>query len=160
MIAARLQIAEGGERSTLADALESAPALPLPVLVNVGVWPDLTTLIERCRRFVAAARDTDALIVTILTRGADTDSLEWQVAAAGVWAFTRHAALSWAKCGMRLNLIGFGVSPPPGADTVAGGRSVTPVRARPAEIEDVVRTVHAVAGWPSMTGQFIRLGGV
>ena len=159
MIAAKLQIAKAGDvPSALACALDAAPSLPLPVLVNLGSWPVVALLIQRCEQFAAEAA-AEALIVTILTPG-EAGTLEWQVAAAGAWAFTLHAALAWAPRGIRVNMIGFCASPPPEMDSLARGRSATPVRARPANVEDVVRTVQAIAGWPSMTGQMIRLGGI
>ncbi len=154
----RLQVAEAGEAgSVLACALQAAPGLTLPVLVNIGVWPDLAALMQRCDQFAASAGG-DALIITALAQSDESGTVEWQVAAAGLWAFTRHAALAWAPRGVRLNVVGCGVGPPPGQDPVARGRSAAPIRAESASVEDVVRTIRFVAGAASMTGQFIRLG--
>ena len=148
-----------GRASALAQALASIPGLPLPVMINVDVWPNLAALIQRCGSFAESAESRDALILTILTAADDTGTLEWQMAAAGAWAFTRHAALAWAPRGVRVNMIGLGASPPPDPDPVARGRGA-PVHARPASVEDAVRTIHAMVAWPSMTGQFVRLGGL
>ncbi len=56
--------------------------------------------------------------------------------------FTRQAALAWAPRRLRLNAIALG----------------TPLRAAPATPADLDRTIRAIAAWPSMTGQIIRLG--
>ncbi len=159
MIATNLQVAGGGEWPALAHALADGPDPTLPVLVNLGVRPGLDALVQRCRRFAESCEGGEGLVVGILTPAADAGTLDDELAAAGAWAFTRHAALAWAPRRIRLNMIGCGIGLPADTDPVALGRSAARLDAEPVGIDDVVRTVRAIAGWPSMTGQFIRLGG-
>ncbi len=78
----------------------------------------------------------------------------------GLWAFTRASALAWAARGIRVNAIGLGPAPagPFEPQDQSGVAAVLNVPAAPATLADIVRTIRAIASWPSMTGQIIRLG--
>ncbi len=150
--------APGDLRRSLYVALHAGPPWPQPVLVNVGLWPVIADVVQRCVDFAAALAPAEpALVVTILTPVEDTpDTLARQMDFAGAWAFTRHAALAWAPRRIRVNAIGLGARPPSLDPTLpprgAGGGMREPA------VEDIVRTIRAIAGFPSMTGQIIRLG--
>ena len=145
---------------TLAQAL-AAPPLPLPTLINTDHHPDAAAIIARCQLFAAGLPPgTEALVLTILYAvPPGLAHLHAHTANGALWAFTRQAALEWAPRRLRVNAIGLGASPfGPFEPQEQSGRAAANIRATPATAEDVVRTVRAVAGWASMTGQIIRLG--
>ena len=134
-------------------AVSDAP--PATLLINLGGDP--TAAIDTAERFAEAARE-DALVVTILYPHAADD---WPAArdAATLWAFTRHAALAWAPRGIRVNAVGLGVSPVLATQpTEASGQPAAPAPAQSATPSDIAATILAMWGFPSMTGQLIRLG--
>ncbi len=136
---------------------DSAPGLRL--LVNTDSDPELSDVAARCRSF-ADASPGEALLITILYAAAPGLAMFSRHAAnAALWAFTRQAALEWAPRRIRVNAIGLGASPadPDGAQEQSG-RAAADMPAEPASAEDIARTIRAMAAWPSMTGQLVRLG--
>jgi hypothetical protein len=134
-------------------ALSDAP--PAALLVNLG--GDATAAIATTERFAELATE-DSLVVSILRSHAPGD---WPAErdAAILWAFTRHAALAWAPRRIRINAVGLGISPvlatqPPEASGQPAGQAP----AQPATPSDIAATILAMWGFPSMTGQLIRLG--
>ena len=94
---------------------------------------------RRCRLFADEVGVGGALVLTILhAPPPGLDHFARHAAHAVLWAFTRRAALEWAPRSIRVNAVG--------------------LQAGPADTEDVVRTIRAVASFASMTGQIIRLG--
>jgi hypothetical protein len=174
MTAIDLQVAgnPGALNTAIGRALSGATDLGLPVLVNIGAWPSVAALVQRCQDFasqnfdgqnfapqdVVEAAGDGALILTILEGAAVSDTLAADMDAAAIWAFTRHNALAWAPRRIRLNVIGLGAGPLAAADPVSRGRNAARIHAQPASIDDVVRTIRFIARAASMTGQFIRLG--
>lgn len=131
--------------------------LAVRLLVNADAVPKMSVVMARCEAFAA---EPDGLIVILLPWAAPgLEAFATHAAVASLWAFTRQAALAWATRGIRVNAIGLGSAPfgPDEAEDQAG-RGATEVMAPPAGIEDIVRTVRAMAELPSMTGQNIRLG--
>lgn len=144
----------------LAAALSQVPAGP-DCLVNADSPADPDRIVARCRSFAEAASRADgALIVTILHDAAPgLAHLATHAANAALWAFTRSAALDWAPKGIRVNAIGLGAAPAGPFEAIEqAGRAAAPVPAQAAMQADIVRTILAIAAWPSMTGQIIRLG--
>lgn len=137
----------------LAAALDGAFAGEdrLRILVNADQEPAAAPIVARCRAFMdGLPHAVEGLIVTIFAASPKgLAHLHAQQAAAGLWAFTQAAALDWAPRRIRVNAIGLGVSP-------VGPFAAT--RAAPASLADIARTVCAIACFPSMTGQIIRLG--
>jgi len=71
-----------------------------------------------------------------------------------IWAYTRHAALAFAPARLRVNaLAACGAPAVPGLDVIPR------TKAAAATAGDLAGAVLAMARWPSMTGQLIRLGG-
>jgi NAD(P)-dependent dehydrogenase (short-subunit alcohol dehydrogenase family) len=138
------------------DALEHllagwSPAVPLLLNTDSG---DASAIIARARQF--ASDNAPGLIVTLLTAPPEgLDHLDHHTANAALWAFTQQAALEWAPRGIRVNAIGLGASP---AIPFAPNETAGPAPAAPATQADIARTIQAIANWPSMTGQLIRLG--
>jgi NAD(P)-dependent dehydrogenase (short-subunit alcohol dehydrogenase family) len=156
-----LQIAGGPGpiADRLAEIFGSASLFTGNMLVNADPVPDTGTIVARCRAFAAAAQ-AEALIVTILpATPAGLADFPAHAAAAALWAFTRQAALEWAPRRIRVNAIGLGTSPAtPFEPAEAAGRAAAAIPAPPASIDDIAATLRAIAAWPSMTGQIIRLG--
>ncbi len=122
----------------LAGLLADSPALSVRTLINADTT-DADDVMLRCRQFAAEAVPGGALVITILhVPPPGLDHFDRHAANAVLWAFTRQSALAWAPRGIRVNAVG--------------------LEAGPASIADVVRTIRAVAGFASMTGQIIRLG--
>ena len=123
----------------LAELLADAPALAVRTLINADAEPDADSVVRRCQQFADEAGAGGALVITILhAPPPGLDHFHRHAARAVLWAFTQQSALTWAPRRIRVNAIGLG----PG----------------PASIEDVARTLHAIATLGSMTGQMIRLG--
>jgi len=129
-----------------------------PATLLINLTGDPADTIAAAEQFAKTAADEDSLVVSILHPHASDD---WPAArdAAIIWAFTRHAALAWAPRRIRVNAIGLGVSPilstqPP----EASGQPAVPAPAAPATPGDIAATIIAMWGFPSMTGQLIRLG--
>ncbi len=130
-----------------------SPATPL--LLNTDIDPGIvsTTIIARSRQF--AAEHAPALIITLLAAPpSGLDHLGHHAANAALWAFTQQAALEWAPRGIRVNAIGLGTSPT--TPFTPTEQAATP--SRPATPEDIAAAIQAIAAWPSMTGQLLRLG--
>jgi NAD(P)-dependent dehydrogenase (short-subunit alcohol dehydrogenase family) len=145
----------------LADML-ATDDIPLALLVNADPAPDCATIVARCHIF-ADRLDGDAggLIVTLLPDA--PPGLAHFAAhreAAALWAFTRQAALEWAPRHIRVNAIGLGTAPfgPFEPEDQAGRAATANIPAKPASTADIARTITAMAHFPSMTGQIIRLG--
>ena len=154
-----LSIAGGSPRQQheLAMALAGLPALDLRILINAGPAPGLPATVQRCRDFAAATQaGEEALIVNILQAAGDADPLPQAMDAAALWAFTRRVALEWAPRGIRVNAIGLDWPPTPPTDLA--DRGLRPDATAPTGVADLVCTIRAIAGLPSMTGQMIRLG--
>ncbi len=100
----------------------------IPLLINADPAAEPAAIIAR---FAAAhPPGTEGLIVTLLPANDP-------VGEAALHAFTRQAALAWAPSRLRVNAIALGHA---------------------ASLADLLATIRAMAGWPSMTGQLIRLG--
>ena len=131
------------------------------LLVSADPVPDAAMVVFRCRAFVAGVpAGCEALVVTIL-HAAQTglDRFGHHAANAALWAFTQQAALEWGARRVRVNAIGLGASPAgPFEATEQSGRTAAAMPAAPASLDDIARTIRAIAAWPSMTGQIIRLG--
>ena len=159
--AARMHVVAGSSPlSTRLDALlAQTPPLSIRTLVNADVAPDVGGVVDRCRMF-ADASPGEALLVTLLHAGpAGLAAFARHAANAALWAFTRQAALEWAPRQVRVNAIGLGASPAgPDEAQEQSGRAAGEMPAEPASVEDIARTIRAIAAWPSMTGQIIRLG--
>jgi NAD(P)-dependent dehydrogenase (short-subunit alcohol dehydrogenase family) len=140
-------------------SLLSEGAYAVPVLVNADPVPDSATIIGRCEEF--AAGTTGAAIVTLLPNAPPgLANFATHREAAILWAFTRQAALDWAARKIRVNAIGLGSAPfGPFEPDDQAGRGAAEIRATTATADDIARTLRAIAGLPSMTGQLIRLGG-
>jgi len=130
-------------------------AAPAALLVNLGL--DAAAAIATTERFAEAACE-NSLVVSILHLHERDD---WPAArdAAILWEYTRYAALAWAPRRIRVNAVGLGVSPvlatqPPEASGQAAGAAP----AQCATPSDIAATILAMWGFPSMTGQLIRLG--
>ncbi len=135
--------------------------LPHPTLINTDPHPDSAAIIARCQHFTAGLPPaTEALVITFLYAAPPgLAHLHAHTANAALWAFTRQAALEWAPRRIRVNAIGLGATPfGPFEPQEQSGRAAANIHATPATAEDVVRTVSAIAGWASMTGQIVRLG--
>ena len=86
---------------------------------------------------------------------------DWPAArdAAILWEFTRFAALAWAPRRIRVNAVGLGVSPVLASQPPEGsGQAAGSAPAQTATPSDIAATILAMWGFPSMTGQLIRLG--
>jgi NAD(P)-dependent dehydrogenase (short-subunit alcohol dehydrogenase family) len=113
---------------TLARALDD---VGIPLLINADPAAEPAAIIARSSTFAAAhPPGTEGLIVTLLPANDP-------VGEAALHAFTRQAALAWAPSRLRVNAIALGHA---------------------ASLADLLATIRAMAGWPSMTGQLIRLG--
>ncbi len=150
-----------GEPDPALENLLSREIFAQKLLVNADPRPDSATIIARCEMFADEAPPGGALIVTMLPSpppGLEDFALHQAVAT--LWAFTRQAALEWAPRGIRVNAIGLGVAPF-GIDEAddQAGRGAAMVLAKPATLADIAGTIRAMAGFASMTGQIIRLGG-
>ncbi len=156
------QVAGGpGGMATRLSARLAAGGAPLHCLVNADAAPDAACVVARCQDFAAARpRDQPSLIVTLLHAAPEgLAHLAAHAAQAALWAFTRQAALDWASRGIRVNAIGLGTSPAgPFEPTEQAGRSACAMPEAAATLDDIVRTLRAIAAWPSMTGQIVRLG--
>ena len=153
----------GDEPSGLAARLSIAlgEGWELPALVNADLPPDATTIAARCTAFAGALpAATEGLIITLLHAAPPgLGAFQAHAANAALWAFTRLAALEWAPRRIRVNAIGLGANPAGPFDAIEqSGRAASPTQAAPAGVHDIVRTIRAIAAWPSMTGQIIRLG--
>ena len=124
-----------------------------------GIGADAVAV--RCTAFAdAVPAGTEALIVVIL-RAAPPGlrCFDGHATNAALWAFTQQAALAWAPRRIRVNAIGLGASPAgPFEAQEQAGRAAAAIPAVAAAADDIVRTIRAMAAWPSMTGQIIRLG--
>jgi hypothetical protein len=111
------------------------------------------TIIDRSERFAASAA-AGASIITLIHSGGD-----WRAARrfACVSAFTRHFARDWAARGIRLNALCIGAGGPAGWNGTAHDAGA--VASLPATPRDIARVLVAMLGFPSMTGQIVRLGG-
>jgi NAD(P)-dependent dehydrogenase (short-subunit alcohol dehydrogenase family) len=171
------QVAGSTELAALMPAtLAAPPDRHLTLLVNADDPPDARTIIARCQAFAcqalacpsrAAPGSTspdapDSLIITILTAPTmGLDHMAHHAANATLWAFTRQAALEWAPRGIRVNAIGLSLGTElagPFEPAEQAGRATGPVPATAASLNDIAQTIRAIASWPSMTGQIIRLG--
>jgi NAD(P)-dependent dehydrogenase (short-subunit alcohol dehydrogenase family) len=147
----------GQPDQALADLLSDVQ-FALPVLINADPAPDAGAIIARSTAFAAATQD--ALVVTLIPSAPPgLENFPLHQAAATLWAFTRQAALAWAPQKIRVNAVGLGAAPfgPFEADDQAG-RAAADTLAVPADAADIARTIRAIAEFPSMTGQIIRLG--
>jgi hypothetical protein len=137
--------------------VELVAAGPADLLINADPAEAARDVIARAQNFAACLPvGQPALVVNLLHAGSDWAAAEL---AATLWGFTRHAALAWAPRGVRVNAIGLGVSPlGPFEPMEAAGNAAGNAPAAPATPEDVARTVLAMLGFDSMTGQIIRLG--
>jgi NAD(P)-dependent dehydrogenase (short-subunit alcohol dehydrogenase family) len=157
-----VQIAGGP--NAIADRLAAMvdagiPALDL--LVNTDPLPDTGRIIARCQAFADSVPDGgEALIVTLLhTARTGADRLDMAVANGALWAFTRAAGLAWAPRRIRVNAIGLGADPAgPFEAQESAGRAAAAIPSAPSCLEDIARTLRAMIGWGSMTGQIVRLG--
>ena len=140
----------------LANALAEAPPLPIRTLINAGVAPNLPATVQRCRDFAAATQPGEQALIVNIFQGSGSADPSQAMEAAGLWAFTRHAALEYAPRQIRVNAIGLGLSP--ALPTDFADRATPPSRAASICMADLVRTIRAMAGLRSMTGQIIRLG--
>lgn len=154
-----------GEPDVLAASLVGRlhPAMPriAHMLVNAGTTDDIDQVQARSMAFAACVPVADeALIVTILVAPPPgLDDARARAASVGLWDFTRQAALAWAPRRIRVNALGLGASPTlPFGPMEDAGRAAGAVAGQAATLEDIVRTLLAMAAWPSMTGQIIRLG--
>jgi NAD(P)-dependent dehydrogenase (short-subunit alcohol dehydrogenase family) len=151
-------ILAGEPDPTLAGLLAGA-VFEMPMLINADPAPDAASIIARSTAFAAAT--PGALILTLISAAPPgLEHFPLHQAAATLWAFTRQAALDWAPRGIRINAIGLGAAPfgPFEADDQAGRAAAENHATAPADAADLVRTIRAIAGFPSMTGQIIRLG--
>ncbi len=143
----------------LTALLSRDDASDLRILVNADPDPHVSGIAERCRAF-ADELPGEALLITLLYAAQPgLDMFSQHAANAALWAFTRQAALAWAPRRIRVNAIGLGASPAgPDEAQEQSGRAAADTPAKPATAEDIARTILAMAAWPSMTGQIIRLG--
>ncbi len=126
----------------LASLLAHGPGLDVPMLINADAEPDAAAIMRRSRQFADDAGSGDSVVLTVLRAAPPgLDQFDRHTASAVLWAFTRQAALAWAPRRIRVNALYLEW----GFDEVAG-------------MDDVVRSIRAVAGFACMTGQRIRLG--
>lgn len=147
--------------ASLAGRLQPGMPCVAHMLVNADTKADREMVASRSAQFAACVpAGEEALIVTMLfANGAGLADMREGAASAGLWDFTRRAALAWAPRRIRVNAIGLGASPGlPFEPLESAARAAGEVAARPATVEDIVRTLLAMSAWPSMTGQIIRLG--
>lgn len=138
-----------------------APGSAATILVNADPAPEPGTLVARCHAWAdAVAPGEEALIVTIFPAPpAGLAGFGQDSANAALWSFTRRAALDWAARKIRVNAIGLGAPPLlPGEAAEQSGRAAASMPAACATTGDIVRTIRAMASFPSMTGQLVRLG--
>jgi NAD(P)-dependent dehydrogenase (short-subunit alcohol dehydrogenase family) len=131
----------------------------MPVLINADPLPDSAAIMARSTAF--AADNPNGLIVTLIPAARPgLQDFALHQAAATLWAFTRQAALEWAPRAIRVNAVGLGIAPfgPFEAEDQAGRAAADMPGAAPADFADIARTIRAIAAFPSMTGQIIRLG--
>ena len=153
----------GGDRllrEALAAGLAAAP-ISIRLLVNAEADPEPEVVVARSLAFAESVpSEMEAVVVTLMTETpAGLDHWRGHAACAALWAFTRDAALSWAPRHVRFNVIGLGAAPfSPWEPSEQASRPAFPMTAQLATTADIVRTVLAIAGFPSMTGQIIRLG--
>ncbi len=154
----------GGEttlRAALRVALADAP-FGTGLLVNAEADAEPEVVVARSLTFAESTpSDMEAVVVTLINQ-AQAGLNHWRshAACAALWAFTREAALSWAPRRVRFNAIGLGTAPfSPWEDSSQASRPAFTMPAQAATTADIVRTVLAIVGLPSMTGQIIRLGG-
>ena len=159
--AARMHVVAGSSplSAPLDALLAQTPPSGTRMLVNADAAPDVDGVVERCRAF-AGASGGEMLLVTILHAAPPgLAAFSRHAANAALWAFTRQAALAWAPRQIRVNAIGLGAGPAgPDEAQEQSGRAAADMPAEPASLEDIARTIRAMAAWPSMTGQIIRLG--
>jgi NAD(P)-dependent dehydrogenase (short-subunit alcohol dehydrogenase family) len=160
-------VAGSAELAALMPALLGT-AVTLTLLVNADDPPDAHAIMDRCKDFAMAQPPTressasapDSLIITILTAPPPgLDHMAHHAANAALWAFTRQAALEWAPRGIRVNAIGLGTDlAGPFEPSEQAGRATGAAPCAAATLADIAQTIRAIASWPSMTGQIIRLG--
>jgi NAD(P)-dependent dehydrogenase (short-subunit alcohol dehydrogenase family) len=130
-----------------------------PMLINADQAPDAAAIIARSTQFASGM--PEALIITLIPSAPPgLAHFPLHQAAATLWAFTRQAALEWAPRKIRVNAIGLGAAPfgPFEAEDQAGRAAADIPGTATADPADIARTIRAIAGFPSMTGQIIRLG--
>lgn len=148
----------------LANLIPAIPDRLSALLVNADAPPDAAAIILRCQGFAASQPTSndvaDRLIVTILTAPPPgLDHMGHHAANAALWAFTRQAALEWAPRRIRVNAIGLGTDlAGPFEPSEQAGRATGAAPGAAASLDDIAQTIRAIASWPSMTGQIIRLG--
>ncbi len=145
---------EGAVQAELRDAGYSvSESQPACALLNLDAESEPETIIDRSERFAASAA-AGASIITLIHSGGD-----WRAARrfACVSAFTRHFARDWAARGIRLNALCIGADGPAGWNGTAHDAGA--VASLPATPRDIARVLVAMLGFPSMTGQLVRLGG-
>ena len=153
----------GGEtelRASLEAALSQASSA-IRLLVNAEHDPEPEVVVARSLAFAESVpSDMEAVVVTLLTQvPAGLDHWRAHAASASLWAFTREAALSWAPRNVRFNAIGLGATPfSPWEPAEQASRPAFAMAAQAATTADIIRTVLAIVGLRSMTGQIIRLG--
>ena len=139
--------------------LTKAPALQVRTLINADGAPDVDGVVERCRAFADASAGGALLVAILYAAQPGLAAFKRHAANAALWAFTRQAALDWAPRKIRVNAIGLGASPAgPDEAQEQSGRAAADIPAQRTTPEDIARTIRAMAAWPSMTGQIIRLG--
>jgi NAD(P)-dependent dehydrogenase (short-subunit alcohol dehydrogenase family) len=151
-------ILAGQPDQILADLLADTQ-FDIPMLINADPAQDAAAIIARSTQFAAGTQN--ALIVTLIPAAPPgLKNFPLHQAAATLWAFTRQAALEWAPQNIRVNAVGLGAAPfgPFEADDQAGRAAADIPATAPADAADIARTIRAIAEFPSMTGQIIRLG--
>jgi NAD(P)-dependent dehydrogenase (short-subunit alcohol dehydrogenase family) len=136
----------------LAGGYAITAAHPATALLNLDMEGDADSIVARSTAFAAGAVEA-AHIITLIQGGADWPATQRFACLA---AFTRHAARTFASRRVQVNAVAIGVPGPTGwnaADALSGS-----VPAEPATPADLARIVLAMLGFPSMTGQLIRLG--
>jgi NAD(P)-dependent dehydrogenase (short-subunit alcohol dehydrogenase family) len=153
-----LALVAGHPPEALATLLSAQP-YPVPLLINADPLPDSAAIIARC---IAYAEQTPNSLIVTLFPAAYPGLAHFPVhqATATLWAFTRAAALDWAPRNIRINAVAIGAAPfgPLEADDEAGRPAIDLRAAAAATPKDIAGTIRAIANFPSMTGQIIRLG--
>ncbi len=144
----------------LSACLHEAP-LPVPFTLLHAHPLAESEVRAACEAFVASVpAGVEALVLTILhSAPPGLAHMAHHAANAALWAFTRQAALEWAPRGIRVNAIGLGTDlAGPFEPSEQAGRAIGAAPAAGATLDDIAQTIRAIASWPSMTGQIIRLG--
>ncbi len=128
------------------------PVEPAAASLLITLTQDSARAMAEACAFAAAQpdEDPDRAVVMVLPAPPSPDWSDVERGAT-MWAFTRHAALSWAPRRVRINLISIGVD-------LAQPWSRPRPGLRPVPDQDVIAAIQAIRRWPCITGQSLCLG--